>query len=265
MKVKFALWALAAVLALADNVQAASVQPHEAIYDITVREWRLPGAVTSYTGTQILRLDSTCKAWRITGHFGITAQLQNGRSFQFESDISNSEAKDGSRLTFDHKTRLNGKEVAPIRGVASRSGPGVEGRIRLSLPKDRTVALPKEARFPVASFLWTAAQIEQGARTMNYVLFDGSSPEPMRVFELLTGTPDALKPPPTGDTELLQGPSWRTVGSFHRYSGNAATPVTTITQNIHDNGVGSAITFDIGMAVVELKLRAIRKLPEPSC
>ena len=41
--------------------------------------------------------------------------------------------------------------------------------------------------------------------------------------------------------------------------------VATITQNIHDNGVGSAITFDIGMAVVELKLRAIRKLPEPSC
>ena len=151
MKVKFALSALAAVLALADNVQAASVQPHEAIYDITVREWRLPGTVTSYTGTQILRLDSTCTAWRITGHFGITAQLQNGRSFQFESDISNSEAKDGSRLTFNHQTRLNGKEVAPIRGVASRSGPGVEGRIRFSLPKDRTVVLPKEARFPVAS------------------------------------------------------------------------------------------------------------------
>lgn len=265
MKVKFALSALAAALALVNSSHAASVQPHEAIYDITVREWRLPGTVTNYTGTQILRLECNCKAWLVTGRFAITAQMQNGRSIQFESDISNSEAKDGSRLIFDHKKRLNGRAVAPIRGVASRHGPGAEGRIRLRLPKDRTLSLPREARFPVASFLWAAGQIDKGARTMNYVLFDGSSPKPMRVFELLTGTPDIQNPLPTGDTELLQGLSWRTVGSFHHYSGTAATPVTTITQNIHDNGVGSAITFDIGMAVVALKLRAIRKLPESSC
>ncbi len=262
-KATFALAALATTIAV--GAEAATVQPHEAIYDITVKEWRLPGAVTSYNGRQILRLESTCWAWRLTGRFAIRAQLPDGHNLQFESDISNSEAKDGSRLTFDHKTRMNGRGVAPIRGVASRPHPGAAGQVRLSVPKDQTVALPKDARFPVQSFLWTAQQIEQGKRTMNYVLFDGSGLEPMRVFELVTGTANAIKPLPNGDTELLGGRSWRTVGSFHRYTGNAAEPITTITQDIHDNGVGSAITFDIGLAVVQLKLRAIRKLPEPSC
>jgi hypothetical protein len=263
MKTVIALAALA--IAFAGAAHAATVQPHEAIYDITVKEWRLPGAVTSYNGTQILRLEGTCRTWRLTGRFAITAQLQGGRNLQFVSDINNSEAKDGSRLTFEHKTRMNGKDLAPIRGVASRPHPGAAGQVRLSVPKDQTVALPKEVRFPVQSFLWTAQQVEKGKRTMNYVLFDGSGPEPMRVFELLTGTASAIKPPPKGDTQLLGGRSWRTVGSYHRYSGTAAEPITTVTQDIHDNGIGSAITFDIGLAVVQLKLRAIRKLPEPSC
>jgi hypothetical protein len=259
------LTVFAVAVAAAGVAGAASVQPHEAIYDITVREWKLPGPVSSYTGTQILRLESTCRAWRLSGRFGIAARLQNGRGLKFESEISSLEAKDGSRLTFDHKTRLDGRDVAPIRGVATRPGPGQAGRIRLSLPKDHTLALPKEALFPVASFLWTAAQVQKGARTMNYILFDGSHPEPLRVFELLTGTPEALSPPPKGDTQLLEGPAWRTVGSFHRYSGTGAEPLTTVTQNIHANGIGSEITFDIGLAVVQLKLRAIRQLPEPSC
>jgi hypothetical protein len=263
MKAMLASAALA--IAITGGAEAATVQPHEAIYEITVKEWRLPGAVTSYNGTQILRLESTCRAWRLTGRFAITAQLRGGRNMQFESDISNSEAKDGTRLTFDHSTRMNGQDLAPIRGVASRPHPGAAGQVRLSVPKDQTLALPKEARFPVQSFLWTAQQIEQGKRTMNYVLFDGSGPEPMRVFELLTGTAIAIRPPPKGDAELLGGRSWRTVGSFHRYTGTAAEPITSITQDIHDNGIGSAITFDIGLAVVQLKLRAIRKLPEPTC
>ena len=257
----------AALLAFAAPAapNVATVQPHEAIYDVTVREWKLPGAVQSYSGSQILRLDATCQTWRLTGHFTITAQLQNGRTFQFESDISNSEARDGTLLTFDHKTHMNGRAVAPMRGVASRPRPGAAGRVRLSLPEYRTVDLPGEALFPVASFLWTRSRVKNGARTMNYVLYDGSGPEPIRVFELLTGTPKPLSPPPSGDAELLRVPSWRTIGSFHRYTSTAAEPTATITQNIHDNGVGSSITFDIALAVVQLKLRAIRKLPEPAC
>ncbi|MAF47375.1 MAG: DUF1849 family protein [Rhodospirillales bacterium] len=244
---------------------AASVQPHQAFYEISVREWKLPGAVADYSGTQILRLESTCAAWRLVGRFALSAAMQNGRRLSFETEISNTEAKDGTRLQFDHQTRMNGRPLGPIRGVASRSGPGAAGRIELSIPGNRTLQLPREARFPVASFLWTAAQVKKGARTMNYVLFDGSSPEPVRVFELLTGKPGKLEPPPKGDTGLLRRPGWRTVGSFHRYAGGGSKPLTTVTQNIYDNGIAGEITFDIGLAVVSLKLRAIRKLPEPAC
>ena len=47
--------------------------------------------------------------------------------------------------------------------------------------------------------------------------------------------------------------------------GGGSKPLTTVTQNIYDNGIAGEITFDIGLAVVSLKLRAIRKLPEPAC
>ncbi|NQV56448.1 MAG: DUF1849 family protein [Rhodospirillales bacterium] len=254
---------------------AAEVQPHEAFYDITVTKWNLPGRVASYSGHQILRLESSCTDWRIVGRFELSAtmersaegnggQSQNGR-VKFESEISSTEAKDGNQFNFSQTTKMNGREMSRSAGTAGRATAGQAGIVVFEKPNPRRLTLPAEALFPVASFLFSAKRMEGGSRTANYILFDGSTPDPVRVFELATKQPLNSGPLPKGDTALLSGRGWRTVGSFHDYSGSRSEPLTTITQNIKSNGIATELTFDIGLAVVNLKLSAIRKLPGPHC
>ena len=38
----------------------------------------------------------------------------------------------------------------------------------------------------IAAFRWTASQWEKGAKKANYVTFDGTTEDPLSVFELLT-------------------------------------------------------------------------------
>jgi hypothetical protein len=125
--------------------------------------------------------------------------------------------------------------------------------------------LPHDALFPVAAFSWTAQQWERGQKTANYVLFDGTIPEPVRVFELLTGPAGKLDPLPDGDIKLLAGKGWRTSGSFHKYNGQESEPLTTLTQSVLANGVATELAIDIGIADVALTLRRLRALPEPKC
>jgi hypothetical protein len=155
--------------------------------------------------------------------------------------------------------------VAQLAGTASRAGPGQAGHIALTQPEQKTVPLPPEALFPIASFRSTETQWEKGQKNANYVLFDGTTPEPVRVFEILTGTGAALDPMPEGDVKLLEGTTRRTNGSFHAYEGSETEPLTTLTQNVLPNGIATELSLDIGFAEVILHLRRIRALPEPSC
>ena len=133
------------------------------------------------------------------------------------------------------------------------------------MPEQKTSPLPPDTLFPIAAFRWTAGQWERGKRSTNYVLFDGTGPDPVRVFEILTGTVAMPDPLPEGDIQLLTGKAWRTSGSFHAYEGSGAEPLTTLIQNVLPNGVATELSLDIGFADVMLHLRRVRALIEPKC
>jgi len=245
-------------------VHAAQLVPYEGYYEATAENWKIPGEVDQVSGSHIVRFEKTCTDWRFAAKLALRANASD-RDVNFETDLSGTESLDGVRYSFRSETRLQGQTVMLLEGQASHAEGGKTGRIRFTQPEAKTLTLPHEALFPVAAFLWTAQQWERGQKTANYVLFDGVSPEPVRVFELLTGPAAKLDAPPDGDVKLLGGPGWRTSGSFHRYSGQDSEPLSTLTQNVLANGVATHASLDIGIADVTLTLRHLRALPAPKC
>jgi hypothetical protein len=258
---------LAALIATwAAGAEAAQPAPFEGYYEASVQNWRLPGDIEDVTGSQIVRLEKTCTDWKLAAKFSLRASSADGRDVDFDTDLSGTESLDGTRYRFRSETRMRGQPIALLEGQASRAAVGQAGRVQFTQPEAKAISLPHDSLFPVAAFYWTAQQWERGQKTANYVLFDGTTPDPVRVFELLTGPATKLDPPPEGDTKLLQaGPGWRTTGSFHRYSGQESEPLTTLTQSVLANGVAIDLALDIGIADVTLKLRRVRALPEPKC
>ena len=257
---------LALVLcAAAAPLRAASLVPIEGVYGIEVKNWKLRGEVDAFSGSQIVRLDRTCSDWEIAAQFRLIARSTVDRPVNVEIDLSATESLDGTRYRFRTESRLRGETMTRLVGTASRPAPGQAGKIVISEPERRTLALPPEAMFPTAATAWTIRQWEHGAKTANYVMFDGSVPEPVRAFELLTGRPGKPDPLPEGDARLFDAPAWRTSGSFHKYEGDDPEPLSTLTQTILSNGVATELALDIGFADVVLHLRRIRALALPKC
>jgi hypothetical protein len=247
------------------GADAAQLVAFEALYEASVQNWKMPGDVDDVSGTQIVRLEKTCTEWKLAAQFNLKASTGGGPAIDFETDLSGTESLDGLRYRFRSDTRMRGQSLTQIEGEARRPAAGQAGRVTLTQPEAKTLALPHDALFPVAASMWTTQQWERGQKTANYVMFDGTTPDPVRVFELITGPPARLDPPPDGDVALLSGPGWRTTGSFHRYSGQEAEPLSTLTQSVYGNGVASELAVDVGIADVVLRLRRVRALPAPKC
>ena len=253
------------VCALPQASHASQPIPYEALYDLSVRNWRLPNEITRVAGSQITRLTRSCTDWTSVAVFRIEAETRDGNSIEFDTDFESIESFDGKRLQFRKLTRANGELIEQFLGVAAHSGGGAPGKITVLEPAPHTMPLPPETIFPIASFIHSTGQWEAGMRTLNYVTFDGGTPDVSRVFEILTG---AVTPRPDlaeGDLNLLDGKAWRSTISFYTYEEGTDEPLSTITQNVMPNGLAVEMSQDIGFADVVMNLRKVRALPQPQC
>jgi hypothetical protein len=251
--------------ALPSSGNASQPIPHEALYDLSVRNWRMPSEITRVVGSQIMRLTRSCSDWTSVAVFRLEAETSDGNSIEFETDFESIEPFDGKRLQFRKITRANGELIEQFLGVATHSGGGEPGTINVLEPTPYTSPLPPETIFPVASFIHSTGQWEAGLRTLNYVMFDGSTPDVSRVFEILTGAVTPIPDLAEGDLNLLDGKAWRSTISFFAYEEGNDEPLTTLTQNLMPNGLVVEVTLDIGFADVVLNLRRVRALPQPDC
>jgi hypothetical protein len=253
------------VCALPATGRASEPVPYEALYDLSVRNWRMPNEITRVVGSQIARLTRSCTDWTSVAVFHLEAETSDGNSIEFDTDSESIEAFDGKRLQFRKITRANGELIEQLLGVATHADDGQPGTITVLEPHPQTLPLPPETIFPVAAFIHSTEQWEAGLRTLNYVTFDGGTLDVSRVFEILTKSVTPMPGLVEGDLNLLDGKAWRSTMSFYTYEEGNDEPLTTLTQNVMPNGLAVEITLDIGFADVVLNLRKVRALPQPDC
>jgi hypothetical protein len=70
---------------------------------------------------------------------------------------------------------------------------------------------------------------------------------------------------PDGSAELLDAPAWRYTTQYFLMGSESQTPIRTVTQKIHANGVVSDTVIDIGPFAIKGTLAWLKGEPIPDC
>lgn len=251
---------------LAPQAVAASVtlQPHQAHYRLETTEVRMPGAGASLPGEFIVRLQKRCNGWVLLTQLTLGLEVSNGRILEIESIGAAEESLDGRAMSFESKLRMNNELIESLKGTAALNADGT-GVVNITVPEAQTLPLPKGTIFSVSAFHDTVGKILAGEKIVNYILFDGSTPEPIRGTDVVVGPAKPMDEPPEGDADLIEGPGWQVVTSFYGLNDTDAHPLVTNTAHVFANGITTRISLDIGLAVTDGTLTLLQALPEPSC
>ncbi|MEQ8602134.1 MAG: DUF1849 family protein [Marivibrio sp.] len=268
--VAFALaGSLALLLCLAPPVagaRAADLTPHEARYDLSLLE--IKGANTgSAGGVFLVRIAKTCAGWRLDTDLQAAIETED----QGEMRIANRSRYDetiaddgaGGTLAFRQRQEINGRLFSETRGDARRSATG--GVVEFERPRGLTLDLPAGVQFPVSGALVSMRGLFDGERLVSQRLFDGGEEGAMLVVDLAAGAPEAPTGEIAGDAELAQGRMLRAVTSFFPLAEPDSAPVYTYIGDLFENGVTGRMTLDLGLAVMEAELTAVRRLEPPGC
>ncbi len=251
----------------AGGAAAADVvlQPHQAHYRLETTEVRMPGAGASLPGEFIVRLQKRCTDWVLLTQLSVGLEVANGQILEIQSIGAAEESLDGRTMTFESELRMNDNVIEALQGSAQLNADGSGGTVTIAGPDAQTLPLPKGTVFSVTAFHETVGKILAGEKIVSYILFDGSTPEPIRGTDVVVGPAKPMETLPEGDTDLITGPGWQVVTSFYGLNDTDSQPLVTNTAHVHANGVTTRISLDIGLAVTEGTLTLVQSLPEPAC
>ncbi len=255
------------ILSAANPSSAATLVPHEAHYQLSLVQLKIPGEAVSAGGDLALRVEKTCGYWRIVSRFDFNIVFRDAqRRMRLEVAHGLEEDLEGRTLLFESHNAVNGASVLSVKGTANMPEGGGVGRAVFTTPQRADYALPAGTLFPTATTRHTVDALERGSRIDSYLLFDGSNPTgPYRVSDVAGGKPLALKRRPIGDDNLLKGPSWRVTSAFFDHRSVDAEPLSTTVAQLHANGVVSRVLLDVGFLVADGELVEITSLPLPNC
>lgn len=241
-----------------------ALQPHQARYQLDVAEIRMPGVEGAETGLYAIQVERLCDGWTLLTQLEVPFVLEDGRPLKFTASSSSTESFDGRRLSFSGTQTVNGEVIQERTGQAVLNG-DQGGDAFFEGAEPRVVPLPTETRFPISAFQDTIAQIASGKKVVEYTLFDGSHESAMGGTDIVIGEARPLQKPLDGDLDLIQGPGYRVTSSYYELTAKDAEPLSSATVDIYVNGVMTALSFDLGIALVDGVLMSLSPLPEPSC
>ena len=248
--------------ALAQTV-APKIVPHSARYRLSLLETRM-GDISSFTGLMRFDVIRTCQDWTTESELHMVADMDGAASFNLTVDHKAHEALDGSWLAFESTADTpNGKEV-----IAGRAERRPDGSVvaNFTAPKNGTLALPPETRFPIDTIQWNLDALwGKNQRLLTYILFDGSDPFAWRATDLVAGKPVAPRADVSDPNGLLVGQMKRIVSALFEVGKQDSEPTTTYISDTLPNGVIVRMTIDIGVMVAEAELVEVLAVPEPGC
>lgn len=147
--------------------------PHTASYDLTLAS-TTDGNTVAASGTMNFKVTDACQGWETQQQLHLQVVTRNGQSSDMVSTYATLESKDGRHLRFDMQERDNGSLTQQVRGEASLDDAG-NGTARYTLPAASSMILPHGTLFPMAHTAAIIRAAQDGARSIDPVLFDGTS------------------------------------------------------------------------------------------
>ena len=267
--VVLAALAIAAAPASAANI---AIDPHEALYNLTLESAKSASGVVGANGAMFYKWGETCDGWTLEQRFHLRISYAEEDATDISSTVVTYESKDGLRYRFNERRLRNGEVDTEIRGEAHLDGPGKGGVAEFTKPEAATLKLKPGVLFPTAHTLTLIAAAQAHQQFISRYVFDGSDVENAGQVSAFIG--GALPPPgpkaakPLNDP-LLQHTGWPIRLAFFPASDSDAADQTEpdyeLSMRLLENGVTQDMKLDYSDYVIAATLSDIKPLPRPGC
>jgi hypothetical protein len=274
------LAASALLLLAAPCALAADIDPHRALYSLTLSSAKSGSGVLGASGAMYYEWGETCDGWTVEQRFRLRLLYAEEGGSTMSSTLVTWESKDGLRYRFNERRLRNGQPDEELHGEAHLDGDGKGGEAEFTKPSATTIKLAPGTIFPTAHTLVLLDRAQAGDQFVSRKVFDGSSVE---TAEQITAVLGLEKQPgaaidkdadpadqPSAETlasPLLQKPSWNVRLAFFPPGSDegAETPDYELGMRLLVNGVSRDMQLDYGDYVIKARLDEIEPLPKPAC
>jgi hypothetical protein len=259
------------VATLAPVAIAADIDPHRALYSLTLGSAKSGSGVLGASGGMYYEWGETCDGWTVEQRFRLRLAYAESGGSDLSSTLVTWESKDGLRYRFNERRLRNGDVDEELHGEAHLDGPGKGGEAEFTKPEAATITLAPGVIFPTAHTLVLIDRAKAGDQFVSRWVFDGSSVENATQITAVLGQtiePTAVPGNSTDKTDqnpLLRHPSWRARLAFFPPGGESELPDYELGMRLLSNGVSEDMELDYGDYVIKAKLDDIEPLPKPAC
>ena len=161
-------------VAMAGATDGPPLQPHLAVYDLTLAHAEDRSGIRAATGRMVVDLDgNACEGWTLNFRLVVQYGLQSGKGRLLDSRSTSWEAGNGSELRYVRRQYVNNRLQDDTSLTARLGKDGKPGTIAVKKPGKETVKLPAGVLFPVAHQTALNLAARAGEWRKQATIFDG--------------------------------------------------------------------------------------------
>ena len=246
---------------------ATGLEPHRAIYEITLARTR-PGGVVAAHGRTVIEFRDACIGWSTTQRF--VADMTNAQGEPTRTDFiaSTWESKDERAMRFTLKNSIDGKTSQHFAGTATLAGSG-RGTVEMSLPRGRNFPLPVGVMLPTQHTLEVLNAAQKGESSIHELVFQGGDKTNLYEATAIIGrasTNTEIGEDRDADHDgMLKDKAARSILiSYFPYGSRGTAPDYEVAYRLYSNGVVSSMSLIYSNFTLRATLARLDRL-DPDC
>lgn len=270
MKSVFAA-AVVPLLLSVSAVEAATVIPHRAVYDLSLSRSGNGSGLSAAEGRIAFEIQgSVCEGWTVSFRMATRYQPESGEANLVDTQTTSYESADA--LDFRHQVKeiINGEVKDDHRISVSRTAMAAAGEGTVQGKEDKTFTVPAGAAFPMQHQLRLMALGEAGGGRDSSLVFDGSGE--VKSYQAISFVGPARTPGSVAadqdnpEAASLKGlAAWPTTISYFPETGGEDMPDYQVSLNMYENGVATGVVLDYGAFALTGRLAKLEVLEAPPC
>ncbi len=251
-----------------------ALQPHRAIYDISLDKAIPQSKITGASGKWVLEINGgACTGYNVSYRFVAQLGLEGGKTLLLDTRAKNFENAEGTAFDFSNEIYQNNTLIEDTKGVASQK----EGQIsvRLSRPENLEFSLSKDALFPIQHYKKLIEEAKSGSKLINSLVYEGveGGKESMAATAIISDAKAVEgiegKLLQTLPYQILKDEKLRhwpvSVSYFKQNAGGDAVPEWQNSYLLYENGVARQFIFDYGAFGLKGTMQKLEYLPKEEC
>ena len=241
-----------------------ALQPHEAVYRMTLGPGSQAVDVASAEGLMVYRAAHECGGWTVENRTVIRYSQTSGENIEDKWAFASWESDDALSYRFRVLHETDDAEDR-IAGTAKLDRAGGSGLASYSAPEEQTIELPPGTLFPTDHLSQLIAAAKAGEKIFNRVVFDGTTEDNPYLVNVVIAPLPAPASSPAQAAGAPAAPFYWTRGAFFPYGGKSEVPEFEMTIELRADGIAERVEQVFEDMSLRGALLSVKLLPQPDC